>query len=144
MEKLQNIIRKKPKMYYQNKVLFYSDKFVSLFLGSDHSSAVSSFGRVFTWGDNSSGQLGDNTFDRVRKKSRVPFPMEITSKFNISSNDKIVSLSLGCDHTSAVSSTGRVFTWGANEKDQLGIEKYTSETYDNIYELIYFFVNNDN
>jgi TPR repeat protein len=115
-----------------------NDKIVSLSLGSDHSSAISSTGRVFTWGANDEGQLGDNS---TTNKS---IPTEITSKFNLSSNDKIVSLSLGGSHTSAISSTGRVFTWGANEKDQLGIEKYTSETYDNINELSYFFVNNYN
>jgi TPR repeat protein len=115
-----------------------NDKIVSLSLGSFHSSAVSSTGRVFTWGSNDSGQLGDNSsIDKT-------IPTEITSKFNLSSNDKIISLSLGNVHSSAVSSTGRVFTWGSNIFDQLGIEKYTSEIYDNINELNYFFVNNDN
>jgi alpha-tubulin suppressor-like RCC1 family protein len=91
-----------------------NDKIISLSLGNAHSSALSSNGRVFTWGWNGWGQLGDNTVNR-----RLA-PTEITSKFNLGSNDKIISLSLGNSHSSALSSIGRVFTWGWNGWGQLG------------------------
>ena len=94
--------------------LAFNDKIVRLSLGEFHSSAISSSGRVFTWGSNKSGQLGDNsTTDRL-------VPIEITSNFELDSEDKIVNLSLGFLHSSALSSSGRVFTWGSNYEGQLG------------------------
>jgi hypothetical protein len=102
-------------------ILDSNDKIVSLSLGSSHSSALSSTGRVFTWGLNNSGQLGDLT---IFSKSS---PTEITSRFSLDSNDKIVSLSLGSGHSSALSSTGRVFTWGDNNSGQLGDNSYTDK-----------------
>jgi len=98
------------------------DKIVSISLGGDHSSAISSNGRVFTWGGNSSGQLGDNT---ITNKS---VPTEITSRFGLSTGDKIVSISLGEDHSSAISSNGRVFTWGNNLSGQLGDNTITNKS----------------
>jgi alpha-tubulin suppressor-like RCC1 family protein len=91
-----------------------NDKIVSLSLGYYHSSAVSSNGRIFTWGDNGYGKIGDGA-----TTSRL-IPTEITSNFNLATNDKIIALSLGWDHSSAVSSTGRIFTWGRNGSGQLG------------------------
>ena len=49
---------------------------VCVSLGSDYSSVVTSEGRVFTWGSNTKGELGDNT---TRNKS---LPTEITNNFN--------------------------------------------------------------
>jgi uncharacterized repeat protein (TIGR02543 family) len=92
------------------------DKIISLSLGSSSSyfSALSKTGRVFMWGDNWAGQLGDGTMT-----SRYG-PTEITSRFSLAAGDKIISLSLGSPHTSALSETGRVFMWGRNDYGQLG------------------------
>jgi uncharacterized repeat protein (TIGR02543 family) len=92
------------------------DKIVATSLGSSHSSAISSTGRVFTWGVNSVGQLGDNTTGSSNNKS---IPTEITSRFNLAAGDKIVAISVGNGHTSALSSSGRVFNWGSNSSGQL-------------------------
>jgi alpha-tubulin suppressor-like RCC1 family protein len=94
--------------------LAVGDKIIAMSLGSRHSSAVSLNGRVFTWGRNRVGQLGDNT---TTNKSA---PTEITSKFNLAVGDNIIAMSLGFEHTSAVSLNGRVFTWGENDLGQLG------------------------
>jgi uncharacterized repeat protein (TIGR02543 family) len=98
---------------------------ISINLGYSHSSAVSSIGRVFTWGNNYSGQLGDGTTtDRTT-------PTEITSRFNLDAGETIISINVGISHSSALSSTGRVFTWGYNNYGQLGdgttTTKYTPE-----------------
>ena len=90
------------------------DKIVSISLGSGYSSAQSLNGRVFTWGINRVGQLGNgSTVDKS-------VPTEITSRFSLTAPDKIVSISLGVFHSSALSSNGRVFTWGYNTSYQLG------------------------
>jgi len=90
------------------------DKITLLSLGDSHSSALSSNGRVFTWGGNQSGELGDGSTDQKN------IPTEITTKFSLSDEDKIISISLGATHSSALSSKGKVFTWGWNKYGQLG------------------------
>jgi alpha-tubulin suppressor-like RCC1 family protein len=95
--------------------LFNNDKIISISLGSRHSSALSSTGRVFTWGLNDSFQLGNNL--SINQSS---IPIEITSNFNLLNNDKIISISLGSRHSSALSSTGRVFVWGSSNSGQVG------------------------
>ena len=94
--------------------LIQGDKITSLSLGSTYSSALSLTGRVFMWGRNSSGQLGDGT------TSDKNVPTEITSRFPLIQGDKITSLSAGPNHSSALSATGRVFMWGSNQNGQLG------------------------
>jgi alpha-tubulin suppressor-like RCC1 family protein len=86
-------------------------------LGYNHSSAVSSTGRVFTWGGNQYGQLGNTT------TSQRLLPTEITSRFQLFAGEIIVGISLGSNFFSnAVSSTGRVFIWGRGESVKLGDE----------------------
>ena len=86
----------------------------SMSLGVDHSSALTSTGRLFTWGNNDFGQLGDGT--TINKL----MPTDITSQFNLTSGEIIISVSLGRSYSSALTSTGRVFTWGQNSFGQLG------------------------
>ncbi|NLZ61530.1 MAG: hypothetical protein GX904_01895, partial [Acholeplasmataceae bacterium] len=87
---------------------------VSVSIGTVHSSALTSSGRVFMWGDNQFGQLGDGTTD-----DRFT-PTEITSGFNLSEGETIVSLSLRNMYSSALTSSGRVLMWGSNNNGQLG------------------------
>ena len=90
------------------------EKILSLSMGSSHSSAFTSTGRVFMWGYNQIGQLGNGM--NVNRN----LPTEITSNFSFSEGEKIISLSLGSTHSSALTSTGRVFIWGSNEYGKLG------------------------
>jgi len=87
---------------------------IETFLGSSHSLAITLEGRIFTWGSNSSGQLGDGaTTDRLT-------PVDITSKFNLNAGEMIIQASLGGYHSSAITSEGRIFTWGHNFGGKLG------------------------
>jgi uncharacterized repeat protein (TIGR02543 family) len=99
------------------------DKITSLVMGGSFSAALSNSGRVFMWGSNMIGQLGDGT--QIDRNT----PIEITSRFGMSFDDKIISLSLGGIFTAALSFRGRVFTWGYNNNAQLGdgtiIDKFT-------------------
>lgn len=80
---------------------------------ADHSIAITSKGAVYTWGDNSYGQLGDGT---TRNKLS---PVNITSYFVTSSMENSV-FSLGSDHTLALLPDGQIYSWGRNNKGQLG------------------------
>ena len=85
-----------------------------------HSAALTSDGRIFTWGSNSDGELGDGTTtDRY-------IPTEITSQFNLNEEETITEITLGGYHSSAITTEGRVFTWGWNRYGQLGDGTTTS------------------
>ena len=75
-------------------------------------SVLTKEGHVWTFGNNSKGQLGVGTFvDDVFGPQRVAGAL---------SNVRVVHLSCGNIHTLAVASTGRVFSWGGNDTGQLG------------------------
>jgi uncharacterized repeat protein (TIGR02543 family) len=88
------------------------DKVIQISMGSAHSSALTQNGKVFTWGINYSGQLGDNTI-----MTRL-VPIDITDKFPL--DDKVVQLTVGGAHSSALTESGKVFVWGQNVYGQLG------------------------
>jgi len=90
------------------------DKIAFIEMGIDFSSAITLNGRVFTWGFNSSGQLGDGTI--INKD----YPVEINDSFNLHPNETIENLSLGYGHSSALTSEGRILIWGSNSHGQLG------------------------
>ncbi len=94
------------------------DKIVQISLGELHSSALSSEGRVYTWGSNDYGQLGNGT------NIDSNLPIEISNKFSLSNGEKISLLSLGAVHSSAITTSGRIFVWGSNEYSVLGDGTY--------------------
>lgn len=82
--------------------------------GPAHSAALTSKGRIFTWGTNGAGQLGIGT--TLNKFT----PFDLTSKFYLFHDEQISDISLGVDISSALTSQGRIFTWGYNLFGQLG------------------------
>jgi alpha-tubulin suppressor-like RCC1 family protein len=82
-------------------------------LGQQFSTALTTSGRVFTWGDNRLGQLGDST---LLPKT---VPTDITRHFTLS-NDTITHLVMGSAHAGALSAQGELFLWGNAENGRLG------------------------
>ena len=91
-----------------------AETILSVSLGNYHSSVITSEGRIFTWGSNTNGRLGDGT--TVNKST----PTEITSFFYLTPGEKVIKSSLGLQYSSALTSRGRIFTWGFNSSGQLG------------------------
>lgn len=90
---------------------FPADVIVSqIVAGETVSLACDTKGRVYSWGQQSSGLLGSSALaDR-------PFPeivQELSSYF-------VVLISLGTSHALALLNTGRVISWGVNKNGQLG------------------------
>ncbi|MCK7488150.1 MAG: hypothetical protein MZU97_23710 [Bacillus subtilis] len=77
--------------------------------------AISSTGRVFAWGVNSGGQLGDGTIERRLR------PMDITAAFALTTREKIIWLSIGQFHAFVITNKSRILGWGQNSSGQLGI-----------------------
>lgn len=97
------------------KLLGISDV-VSLSAGIFHSMALKSDGTVWTWGDNSSGQLGDGTLDNEKA-----YPVQVLDPGDASGYlQGVVAIAAGDDHSVAVKSDGSVWAWGWNNAGQLG------------------------
>ncbi|XP_071491070.1 LOW QUALITY PROTEIN: probable E3 ubiquitin-protein ligase HERC4 [Diadema antillarum] len=86
---------------------------VKVCCGELHSMALSRDGRVFTWGDNTYGQLGIGSSG----SSLVDRPTELTSLKGV----PIVRIACGGSHSFALTVSGSVFSWGKNDFGQLGL-----------------------
>jgi alpha-tubulin suppressor-like RCC1 family protein len=86
--------------------------FVSVSAGTNFTVGVNIIGKIYAWGFNTYGQLGDTT--TVSKSS----PVLLTAASIASSS--FVSISAGDNHVIALTTAGTVFTWGTNGSGQLG------------------------
>lgn len=77
--------------------------------GGFHSVAIKSDGRLYGWGNNTDGELGDGTAT-IRS-----IPVQ-----TISSGTDWKQASAGLYHTTAIKTDGTLWTWGLNDNGQLG------------------------
>jgi alpha-tubulin suppressor-like RCC1 family protein len=83
--------------------------FAQITAGGDHTCGRDTDGKVWCWGLNDAGQLGDGTF------TPRGTPVAVAAAFTA------VDVSAGVDHTCAVTDgDGQVLCWGGNGADQLG------------------------
>ncbi|KPA18992.1 chromosome condensation regulator RCC1, partial [Candidatus Magnetomorum sp. HK-1] len=75
-----------------------------------HSLAILHDNTVWAWGKNDAGQLGDGSFN-INK----PTPVFVSGLVNV------ISIAGGKSHSMALKKNGTVWTWGYNDKGQLGI-----------------------
>ncbi|HET7013458.1 MAG TPA: hypothetical protein VFI65_06090 [Streptosporangiaceae bacterium] len=78
--------------------------------GCDDAIALTKTGTVLAWGSNESHELGNGGTKNSGKPAPVDFPK----------GTKIKSISAGCMHSLAVTTTGKVYAWGENQLGQLG------------------------
>ena len=97
-----------------NFELLENEKIIDVSLGGYNSSLITSFGRVFTWGDNEFGNLG-GLFQTMKQVS-----IDITKNFKLEAEEKLEKIYLRNNHSAAITSLKRVFTWGVNASGQLG------------------------
>jgi alpha-tubulin suppressor-like RCC1 family protein len=84
--------------------------------GALYSLAVLSDGSVVSWGDNSSGQLGDGSSEWARL---TPVPVAVTG---------VVAVAAGREFSLALRANGTVLAWGFNASGQLGDGTTTSRS----------------
>lgn len=82
-------------------------KWKEVAIGERHMLALDEAGKVWAWGDNTKGKLGNKSTESVKS------PVLIV-------NDKCKSIAAGANHSLAVSEDGFLFAWGANSHGQLG------------------------
>ncbi|KAM9477007.1 putative E3 ubiquitin-protein ligase HERC3 [Clarias gariepinus] len=80
--------------------------------GDQHFMALTNDGQLFTWGQNSSGQLGLG-----KGEPSSLSPQHLKSLCGI----PLAQISAGGDHSFALSLSGAVFGWGRNSAGQLGL-----------------------
>ena len=88
---------------------------VSIACGYYYTIALDNTGKLYAWGYNFLGQLGDGTSGAGVDKN-VP----ILINTGAIANKVIVSIAAGYNHTAAIDNTGNVYTWGTNGSGQLG------------------------
>jgi len=92
-----------------------NDDFIKLIrCGTLYSGALSTKGKVFLWGENNYGQLGDGT--RILKCS----PKDISERFQLENGEQIIDLHIRDYHSAVLTSKGRLYMWGLGGDGQLG------------------------
>lgn len=86
-----------------------NQSFVSIVSGRITGGAITSDGRLYMWGANSYGQLGDAT----TTARNVPVPISITGQ-------TVAQVSMSHAHTGAVTTSGKLYMWGSNQNGCLG------------------------
>lgn len=84
-----------------------------------HSVGLDSTGKVYTWGDNTYGQLGNGT-----TTSSVT-PVTVTG--GALAGKTVTAVAAGFFHSLALDSTGKLYSWGDNTYGQLGIGSTTQQ-----------------
>ena len=110
------------------------EKVVSVHASVEHALLVTSTGRVFSWGKNNIyGQLGNSP--RVDGLFYIPREVNFTG---ILYGEKIINVRAYGDSSFAITNFGRVFAWGQNWHNELGIRKISSEGLPVLWDDIYF------
>ena len=91
---------------------------VSIAAGDNHAIAIDNLGNVYTWGLNSKGQLGNGT------TQTVSMPEKITGLDN-----QMVKIAAGGNLSAIIDSTGDVYVFGDNSKEQIEEFKYNYDQY---------------
>jgi len=83
-------------------------KVTSVSVGAFHSTAITTSGTLYAWGQNTYGQLGNNG------------SVDLTSPVQIGTDNNWSQIAAGAQHTIGVRNDGTLWSWGANTEGQLG------------------------
>ncbi|MDA8792593.1 hypothetical protein N9N67_05070 [Bacteriovoracaceae bacterium] len=93
-----------------------AELFVDVTAGDAHSCGISILGKVFCWGSNSKGQLGNSDLGVTLSKTPIEIDVDAAATFS--------SISSTLNHTCAIRSdsgnVGKVMCWGRNNQGQIG------------------------
>ncbi len=86
--------------------------------GDHHTCALTTNDRLFCWGANGNGQVGDGTTSSRHTQTEIPVPPSASWK----------AVSAGDHHTCARASDASLFCWGSNSDGQVGDGTTTQRT----------------
>jgi alpha-tubulin suppressor-like RCC1 family protein len=90
----------------------------SVHVGSTHTVALSTNGKVYTWGWGDMNQLGRNI--KFHHASKPALVEGLINHTDLSSRIFVTQIACGKDHTLALSNHGQVYGWGGNARGQVG------------------------
>lgn len=94
--------------YYQDGI------FVEVKSAYRSTAGLTADGRLFTWGNNSNGQLGTGDYEDSGS------PIDINPLMNLNPGEVVTLFDVGEYHMMAVTSENRIFGWGYNQFGEIG------------------------
>ena len=92
---------------------------VAISTGASHALALTADGRVWAWGANFDGKIGDGTFDP--KSTPVPVCRDATAVDCATDQlDHVIAIAAGYEHSVALKDDGTLWAWGFNGDGELG------------------------
>lgn len=85
-------------------------RFTQISASESYSVALTTNGKLYAWGNNSSGQLGDGTLTSHSLPVAVSLPVDV----------HITQVSAGATQCLALTDNGDIYAWGSNSNGQLG------------------------
>lgn len=95
---------------------------VGIAAGSRYSCALNTSGNIYCWGDNTDGQLGNNT------TTGELAPVEVDGVGGVGKLSNMVSVSAGAFFACGVNSSANVYCWGIDGAGQLGNNSTTNSS----------------
>jgi alpha-tubulin suppressor-like RCC1 family protein len=96
-------------------------KIIEISSGSSHNAVITDKGDIYTWGNGSYGQIGNDKKENCSKPKLVVMLI----------NDKAKMIQCGLNHVVALMHSGKVYSWGAGTYGRLGIgdesDKFTPQ-----------------
>lgn len=96
--------------------------FTDIAPGTYHTCAIASNGKIYCWGLNTSGQLGNGG---VGTQSTTPVEVSAGA---VPANTTPYKITSGRDHTCIIASNGKIYCWGNNTNGRLGDGTTTNRT----------------
>ena len=90
------------------------NKVKNIVVGSNHTFVLTTDNKLFTFGDNSEGQLGLGG----AAASKIKTPVEVT---DVNIKDKVADIMVGSNHTFVLTTDNKLFAFGNNSNGQLGL-----------------------
>lgn len=104
----------------------YGKSVTKISAGDTHTCAIAN-ARVYCWGDNSDGQLGNRTSGWLTN-STTPVAVAIDGNSALLGKE-VVDVSVGAEFTCALASDGAAACWGSNGNGQLGNGSIVNKNY---------------
>lgn len=97
-------------------------RIVSVAAGKFHSMALASDGKLFTWGDNSAGQLGQSNL----VNHPTPMLVDYLDPGSLRAGARVTAIAAGGYHSFALTVSGQLMATGRHKEGQLGIGSYST------------------
>ncbi len=105
----------------------FGKRVIALSAGYLHSLTLCSDGTLAAWGNNESGQLGDNGVGVVLSSPARAVPTAVATGGALN-KQTVVAISSGYGHNLALCSDGKLVSWGLNNHGQLGNSSTANST----------------